>query len=227
MEKIDYELSFDETVANVNAIVDRWFAGPKQAPPSVQEIAEPIYFKNSESVIVYANDEYERFFYSGRSTIGRIATTYLDSSVSQVSKQSDSLVFSGVREVRFVHECIGPDGDWYLLETYKRNLLDFHDGAYELLGISRPVTREALKGSTDVSIEEKHLRFLQLDADFRVLCTLIAEGRSQKEIASALDVSVKTVENRRRKIVEELSLENTIEIVKLLVRFEERGLATV
>ena len=50
---------------------------------------------------------------------------------------------------------------------------------------------------------------------------LIAEGRSSKEIASLLVISVKTVERHRSNILEKLSLRDRVELTRFAIR---RGL---
>lgn len=47
---------------------------------------------------------------------------------------------------------------------------------------------------------------------------LIAEGKSTKEIAAALDISVKTVETHRRNVLQKLNVESVAELTKYAVR---------
>src|SRR5437867_2455071 len=46
----------------------------------------------------------------------------------------------------------------------------------------------------------------------------IAEGKTNKEIATLFSVSVRTVETRRRAVMEKLGLRNTAELVRFAVR---------
>ena len=55
------------------------------------------------------------------------------------------------------------------------------------------------------------------DREFQVLC-LLTEGRSNKEVATLLDVGVSTVETHRGNLMQKLSLHNTAEIVLYAVR---------
>lgn len=64
----------------------------------------------------------------------------------------------------------------------------------------------------------------QLTARERELLKLIAEGRSNKEIADRLVISVKTVLGHRTKIMEKLDLHNRTELIKYAIR---KGLITV
>lgn len=52
----------------------------------------------------------------------------------------------------------------------------------------------------------------------RAVLQLIAEGRVTREIAAQLNISVKTVEARRKKMMEKLKLNNLAELIKFAVR---------
>ncbi|MEZ5352493.1 MAG: response regulator transcription factor [Bryobacteraceae bacterium] len=52
----------------------------------------------------------------------------------------------------------------------------------------------------------------------REILTLIAEGKANKEIANALNLSVYTVESHRGSVMEKLNLHNTGDIVRFAIR---------
>jgi DNA-binding CsgD family transcriptional regulator len=52
----------------------------------------------------------------------------------------------------------------------------------------------------------------------REILQLIAEGKSTKEIASILDVSVKTVETHRARMMERLGIHDVAGLVRLAIR---------
>ncbi len=52
----------------------------------------------------------------------------------------------------------------------------------------------------------------------REVLQLIAEGKTNKEVASALSVSINTVETHRKHIMEKLDLHNTAELVRFAIR---------
>jgi DNA-binding NarL/FixJ family response regulator len=52
----------------------------------------------------------------------------------------------------------------------------------------------------------------------REVLQLIAEGRSNKEVAQLLNLSVSTVESHRKHIMEKLDLHNTAAMVRFAVR---------
>lgn len=60
--------------------------------------------------------------------------------------------------------------------------------------------------------------FELLTAREREVLQLLAEGKSNKEVAAILDVSLYTVESHRTNLMQKLNLHNTAEIVLYAVR---------
>ena len=57
-----------------------------------------------------------------------------------------------------------------------------------------------------------------LSAREREVLQLLAEGRSTKEIAARLSISVKTVETHRKQIMDKLGLHSVAELTKYAIR---------
>jgi len=89
----------------------------------------------------------------------------------------------------------------------------------ELLDTIRAVHAGRKALSTEISFElaERSAQDELSPAEVRVLL-LIAEGKTNKEIATVLSVSINTVETHRKHIMEKLDLHNTAEIVRFAVR---------
>ncbi len=68
-----------------------------------------------------------------------------------------------------------------------------------------------LKTQTDSPIEK-------LSEREREVLQLLAEGKSTKEIADMLFVSVKTIETHRQQIMNKLDIHNIAELTKLAIR---------
>ncbi|GMV21958.1 MAG: hypothetical protein AMXMBFR57_19070 [Acidimicrobiia bacterium] len=97
-----------------------------------------------------------------------------------------------------------------------------------------PAIRAVMAGKPFVSaavsavLMEDYVRHLQsrgltdtfhlLTAREREVLQLLAEGRSNKEVASVLDVGLSTVETHRANLMQKLNLHNTAEIVLYAVR---------
>jgi RNA polymerase sigma factor (sigma-70 family) len=65
---------------------------------------------------------------------------------------------------------------------------------------------------------EESSAFAALSPREREVLQLIAEGRSTKEIAATQAVSVKTVETRRKQIMDKLNLHSVAELTKYAIR---------
>ena len=66
------------------------------------------------------------------------------------------------------------------------------------------------------SAGEKHRR--ALTPREREVLQLLAEGRSTRQIAQALFISVKTVESHRRQIMEKIHIHSVAELTKFAIR---------
>jgi len=66
--------------------------------------------------------------------------------------------------------------------------------------------------------DSAHRAIVALTARERETIQLLAEGRSNKEVASALTISIKTVETHRASIMRKLSLESLSDLVRYAIR---------
>ncbi|HEX7529536.1 MAG TPA: response regulator transcription factor [Pyrinomonadaceae bacterium] len=85
--------------------------------------------------------------------------------------------------------------------------------------VSRKTLLEFSKGATE------HTHFLaRLTPRQREILTLIAEGRSTKDIARRLNISVKTVESHRAQLMERLDIHDVAGLVRFAIK---KGLVKV
>lgn len=83
------------------------------------------------------------------------------------------------------------------------------------LGRSGP-SRDANAPSRDVASERRPLH--ALSAREHEIFRLLASGRNSKEIARLLDISSKTVDNHRSRVMQKLELSSIADLVRLAVR---------
>lgn len=76
---------------------------------------------------------------------------------------------------------------------------------------SRTLHRERLSQSS------KQARMDLLTPKEREIVDLVVQGQSSREIATSLDISVRTVENHRARIMDKLHITSAVELVKLFV----------
>jgi DNA-binding NarL/FixJ family response regulator len=136
------------------------------------------------------------------------------------------LILSMHADLRFVNESLRAGASGYLLKesafpdlvrairTAMSGKLAFSDKISEALArdYARRVGHEG--GSA----------FAVLSAREREVLQLIAEGKSTREIAGDLNVSIKTVETHRRQIMEKLDLHSVAELTKYAIREGITGL---
>jgi DNA-binding NarL/FixJ family response regulator len=84
--------------------------------------------------------------------------------------------------------------------------------------LSPKITTIVLKELIRNSTKEKPSPFLLLSNREREVLQLISEGKSTKDIALRLNVSVKTIETHRQQIMNKLDIHNIAELTKYAVR---------
>lgn len=185
-----------------------------------------VYLKNRERVIVYSNEAHRNMFSVDHRTVGLAPENFLDTSNIGVSKHSDMMLMSGAKQIDFEHVGRAADGLYYLIRTHKRSLLHMNIRGLAILGVSR---FEGLVESKDLTPRlnwsDQIEVFSRLDPRDREICRQISLGITTREIAAQLKITPRSVESRKQKILEALSLPNTVEMIKLLVRFQEHGIA--
>jgi DNA-binding NarL/FixJ family response regulator len=121
--------------------------------------------------------------------------------------------------------------DQYVLEAFRGGLRGYvikTQAAADLVQAIREIQRNALYVSPGISrtLVEAYLSKADLPPDpltvrEREVLQLVAEGRTTKEIATVLGVSVKTAETHRTKIMRKLEIHETAGLVRYAIR---RGL---
>ena len=85
--------------------------------------------------------------------------------------------------------------------------------------LSPKITDVVLKDYlSTLSLQTEPTAFTVLTAREREVLQLIAEGNTTKEIASALQVSVKTIETHRQQMMEKLNIRSIAELTKYAIR---------
>jgi two-component system response regulator FixJ len=91
--------------------------------------------------------------------------------------------------------------------------------------------QEALARSQDEVVRKHHQRelgdrFTRLAPQDRQVLQLILEGCKNRTMAKRLDVSLRTIENRRRRVFDVMQAESVAELTRLVVEFEHKLPAT-
>lgn len=224
-DQLTYKLSFEQAKGQILQVFLDWFDGPRESPPDLSGFEDVIYVKNRSRVMTLVSDGYVNFFGDGMTPVGRSADSFLAESIKRVSQHTDALILDGIDHLELDHVGAGSNSDTYEIRTYKCSLVEYGFEAYAILGISRPlkiIRRAGESGDKPLELKEQHKIYLGLDQIDKSICEKYAQGESTKDIANAVGLTTKSVENHRKKIMEQLGLSRPIEIVKLMVRFQDR-----
>jgi DNA-binding NarL/FixJ family response regulator len=127
---------------------------------------------------------------------------------------------------RFVAEMLNAGASGYLLKdcAFEELVNAIRTVASGKSYLSPSITDLMIKDYRHILSKETLSVFSLLTAREREVLQLIAEGRSTKEIAHDLNVSVKTIETHRQQIMERLDLHSIADLTKYAVK---EGLTTL
>ncbi len=123
---------------------------------------------------------------------------------------------------RFVLETLKAGASGYLLKdcAFEELIMAINDVLADKTYLSSKITNivvDELVGK-DADKQKKASAFNVLSPREREVLQLLAEGKNTKEIAHILNVSPKTVETHRKKIMEKLGLNSVAELTKYAIR---------
>jgi len=118
---------------------------------------------------------------------------------------------------RFVTEMLHAGASGYLLKdcAFQELAQAIRTVARNQAYLSPPIAKAVI---TNYAGRSSRRKASALTSREREVLQLLAEGKNTKEIASALNVSVKTVETHRAQIMERLDLHSVAELTKFAIR---------
>jgi len=136
--------------------------------------------------------------------------------IRKVSPDTRLIMLTRHTEEQYVIEGLRAGVNGFLLKTKAAEVLvqTIKDVSTGALYVNRALSPETLQ--TYVAREE--LRTSPLSGREREVLQLIAEGKSMKEIASLLGISVKTVETHRMRLMGKLDIHETAGLVRYAIR---------
>ena len=136
--------------------------------------------------------------------------------IEKLSPTTKTIILTSYPEEQYVLDALRAGVNGYVLKT--RASADLVQAIREVargaLYLSEGVSREALRAYN--ANEEKLAD--PLSGREREVLQLIAEGKSMKEIAAVLGISVKTIETHRRRLVAKLDIHETAGLVRYAIR---------
>jgi DNA-binding NarL/FixJ family response regulator len=137
------------------------------------------------------------------------------------------LILSMHADLRFVTESLRAGAAGYLLKDsgFKQLVQAVRQAMTGQLVLSEKISDVLARDYVRVIGRDGASAFVVLSAREREVLQLIAEGRSTREVAAKLNVSIKTVETHRRQIMEKLDIHSIAELTKYAIREGITGLS--
>ncbi len=142
------------------------------------------------------------------------------------SPQAKIIALSMHSERRFVSEMLKAGAHAYLLKdsAFEELVQAIRASRANKIYLSPSIAEGMIKDYITHIPRESFSPFSLLTKREREILQLIAEGKSTKEIASLLFISIKTIETHRQNIMEKLDLRSVAELTKYAIR---EGLTTL
>ncbi|MCC9599395.1 LuxR C-terminal-related transcriptional regulator [Stieleria sp. JC731] len=216
---------FSATVEAIEHYIVQWFDGDRSAPPNLDQFSVPIVLKSKNRTITCVNKAYRDFFsLCDEFPVGKASDEIVHESTVDLSRDTDALLLNNFIKIQLEYFTVARNGGRYLVRANKTSLLEFAYEPYSILLIAAPVSLAPEEFESKYDIAKQFSIYKRLESTQKRICSLCALGETTRAIAKSLGVSTKTVEKHRQKALDELGLDRPVEIVRLLVRFEERGL---
>ena len=107
------------------------------------------------------------------------------------------------------------------VEAIKKGAFDFLekpvDGALLVEKVQSALTRSRQLHAEEVIVAARQARFASLTPKERQIADLVVAGKSSPKIAEDLEISVRTVENHRARLMEKLHVTSAVELVRLFL----------
>ncbi|MCP5052395.1 MAG: response regulator transcription factor [bacterium] len=136
------------------------------------------------------------------------------------------LILTMHKDKEYLYHCISAGAQGYLLKEDSEKELFSAITAIRKgeIFVSRLLTRELAEDLSNIRAGERVMPAEPLSPREREVLKLVAEGKSNKEIAELLFISTRTVENHRANIMNKLKLKKTADLIRYAI---QKGLVPI
>ena len=136
--------------------------------------------------------------------------------IAKASRKTKTILLTMHIEDRYVIEALKAGVKGYILKTQAAP--DLVVAISEVFKGSTYLSPAASGAVVDAYLENRHSPEPTLTSRQRQVLQLVAEGKTTKEVASLLGVSVKTAESHRASLMDRLSIHETAGLVRYAIR---------
>ncbi|MCC9603243.1 LuxR C-terminal-related transcriptional regulator [Stieleria sp. JC731] len=219
-------IEFVQTANRIAAMIAAALEKGDSFEPLINTESDLIYVKSADQRLLCSNEAYRRVFTPDELPVGRFGASFLHKTIIPISEASDRLILEGCMELLFEHYGRDSEGQLSLFRTAKKSLIGVGQGSFAILGITR-VEKTFIDSDNEIAkgalLADQWRRFNELPELDRQIAISLARGMTAMEIAQEREVSKRTIENHRNTILQELGVGSPLEMIKLLVRLQEKG----
>ncbi len=130
------------------------------------------------------------------------------------------IVLSMHSDQRYIAECLKAGAVGYILKDCPTEelLVAIRAVANKQVYLSRQITESVVRDYINLNKGGSSQVFAILSPREREVLQLLAEGKTTKEMAEKLNVSVKTIETHRKQIMDKLNMRSIAELTKYAIR---------
>ncbi len=186
---------------------------------------DPIYLKTADGQMLLTNTAYEHTFAGDANSVGRFHSDFLNETIKPIASSSDAMILHGCISVEFDHAGRDQHGRLLMFRSIKKSLLGSGHPRAAILGVSRIIQVQSENPGAQRLLDLARVWeiFTTLDLREKKVAVLVAKGESVKDMALILDVSDKTIENRRNAAMKKLGIDSQAALIRLMVRFQDNG----
>ncbi len=183
------------------------------------ELTDCMFIKDAQCRILFVNEAFRFTFAPAVDPVGLRGTEFLPFDMRRLSESTDARVIgdSIPLAVAYSMEFPGDDRRNFSISKYP---VHGAAGAMGMIGLARRIQGSVILPST---LELQSKLDLLSENEMKVV-ELVGRGFLNKQIAKTHNVSLRTVENRRQRVMKKLQVKSTAEMIRMIVRMEDMGL---
>lgn len=221
---LNFESTFDQAKTQALDAIRDWYPHRQTQSLDLSKVEACVAIKNHQRAIVHDNPAYQFFFASVPVFTNKPGTHSLFRS-SRLAQNTDELIAEGLLSLDCEHEGKNAAGQTYSFRTFKCQLGELRDPNYFIFTMTRPIAcLESVESDREKSLMDLLEIFQSLDPIDQLTCRMDAKGESTKDIATAVGLSPRAIEIRRKKMFELFGVERSMELVRITIRLEEHRL---
>ena len=191
----------------------------------LDELAYPGFIACSDGQVLLGNKGFVQKVGGEISPIGRKTEDYMSPPVQDYAIVTDRLLLSGCFSLELEYTATIQEDLLGHYITIKKSLLGAGHPKMAIFGACLLIGTSPIDAEPKRSLYDYFEIFQSLAERDQKIAKFVCLGEQTRAIAELLEVSEKTVENRKAHILATLGLKSNFELVKLLVRIQDNGLS--